>query len=288
MTLAITGATGQLGRLALSAIAARGGQAIALARNPAKATGAGAGTARAFDYTDPATFSALSGVSVLVLISSNDFNDRVGQHIRVIDAARAAGVGRVIYTSLLGADRSAMLLAADHKATEAHLLASGLDYTLLRNGWYIENQTGSLGGALAAGGLIGAAGAGRFSAAARADYAEAIAVTALGAGHGGKTYELAGDTGYTLADMAAEVSRQTGRDIPYNDMPFDTYKGVLQSFGLPEGFAAMLADSDVQAGKGALEDNSKTLSRLIGRPTTPMADVVKDALLALGANANRA
>lgn len=276
MTIAITGSTGQLGRLAIAALTARGVTPIALARNPDKAADLGV-PVRAFDYkaADPA---ALAGVSVLVLISSNDFDDRVGAHQNVIAAAKAAGVGRVIYTSILRAETSPMLLAADHKGTEAALKASGLTYTLLRNGWYIENHTGSLGGAIAAGALIGSAGEGRFSAAARKDFAEAIAVTASTSGHDNAVYELAGDQSYSYADLAAEVSRQTGKAIPYNDLSADVYAGILTGFGLPEGFAHVLADSDVQAEKGALEDNSRTLSRLIGRATTPMADVVKAAL----------
>lgn len=276
MTIAITGSTGQLGRLAIAALKARGVTPLALARSPDKAAELGVPVC-AFDYkaADPA---ALAGVSVLVLISSNDFDDRVGQHRNVIAAAKAAGVGRVIYTSILRADTSPMLLAADHKATEEALRASDLTYTVLRNGWYIENHTGSLAGAIAAGALIGSAGEGRFSAAARRDYAEAIAVTAAGTGHDDAVYELAGDTGYSYADLAAEVSRQTGKTIPYNDLPAATYAGILQGFGLPEGFAHVLADSDVQAGQGALQDDSRTLSRLIGRPTTPMADVVRAAL----------
>lgn len=278
MTLALTGATGQLGRLAITALKARGHAPVALVRDPAKAADLGTDT-RAFDYKNTATLApALAGVTTLVLISSSDFEDRVGQHRNVIDAARAAGVGRILYTSLLRADTSPMLLAADHKATEDAIRASGLGFTILRNGWYTENHTGSLGGAIAAGALIGAAGTGRFSTAARADYAEAIAATAAGQGHEGKTYELAGDRGYSYADLAAEVSRQTGKVIPYNDLPPATYAGILQSFGLPEGFAHVLADSDVQAGQGALFDDSRTLSRLINRPTTPMADTVAKAL----------
>lgn len=278
MTLALTGATGQLGHLAIAALKARGHAPVALVRDPAKAAVLGV-AARAFDYRNAATLvPALTGVTTLVLISSNDFDDRTGQHRNVIDAARAAGVGRILYTSLLKADTSPMLLAADHKATEEAIRASGLPFTLLRNGWYIENHTASLGGAIAAGALIGAAGEGRFSAAARADYAEAIAVTAAGDGHHGKVYELAGDGAYSYADLAAEVTRQTGKAIPYNDLPPASYAGILQSFGLPEGFAHVLADSDVQAGQGALYDDSRTLSRLIGRPTTPMADMVAKAL----------
>jgi NAD(P)H dehydrogenase (quinone) len=278
MTIAITGATGQLGRLAIAALKARGQSPIALVRDPAKAADLGV-EARAFDYKASATLApALQGVTTLVLISSNDFDDRAGQHRNVIAAAKAAGVTRILYTSLLNATQSPMLLAADHKATEEAILASGLTYTILRNGWYTENHTGSLGGAIAAGAMIGSAGAGRFSSAARADYADAIAATAATSGHDNAIYELAGDTAYTYADMAAEVSRLTGKTIPYNDLPPETYAGILQSFGLPEGFAHVLADSDVQAGKGALFNDSRTLSRLIGRPTTPFAATVAAAL----------
>ncbi len=279
MTIAITGATGQLGRLAIGALKARGQSPIALVRDPAKAADLGV-EARAFDYKAIETLApALKGVTTLVLISSNDFDDRAGQHRNVIAAAKAAGVGRILYTSLLNATKSTMLLAADHKATEEAILASGLTYTILRNGWYTENHTGSLGGAIAAGAMIGSAGAGRFSSAARADYADAIAATAATSGHDNAIYELAGDVAYSYADMAAEVSRLTGKTIPYNDLPPATYAGILESFGLPAGFAYVLADSDVQAGKGALFDDSRTLSRLIGRPTTPMAVTVAAALV---------
>ena len=276
MTIAITGATGQLGRLALAAIKTRGGSAIALARDPAKAADLG-GQVRAFDYTK-ADAAALQGVSTLVLISSNDFNDRAGQHRAVIAAAKAAGVGHVIYTSILKGDQSPMILAQDHIATEAALRASGLAHTVLRNGWYTENYTGSLGAAVAHGGMAGSAGDGRIASAARADYAEAIAAVALNAGLQGKVYELAGDTAYSMSEMAAEVSRQTGKAIGYTSLPQADYAAMLQGFGLPEGFAAVLADSDAQAARGALFDDSRNLSALIGRPTTPMAASVKAAL----------
>lgn len=278
MTIAITGATGQLGRLAIAALKTRapGAEVIALARNAAADLGV---PVRAFDYTKPETLApALAGVETLVLISSSDFNDRAGQHKAVIDAAKAAGVGRIVYTSLLKGDASPMILAQDHIATEAYLAASGLAHTVLRNGWYTENHTGSLGGAIAAGAMIGASGEGRIASAARADYAEAIAVTALDAAHAGKVYELAGDAAPTMAEFAAEVSRQIGKPLPYNDLPPATYAGILQSFGLPEGFANILADSDVQASKGALFDDSRTLSALIERPTTPIAATIAAAL----------
>ena len=284
MTIAITGATGQLGRLAIAALKTRvpADSILALVRDPAKAADLGVPVG-AFDYKSaPETLtSALKGVDTLVLISSNDVDDRVGQHRAVIAAAKAAGVGHILYTSILKGDASPMLLAQDHIATEAAIRASGLPFTLLRNGWYTENMTGSLGAALAHGAMIGSAGEGRLSAAPRADYAEAIAVVAAGQGHQGKVYELAGDTAFTMAEMAAEVSRLSGKTVPDTSLPTETYAGILTSFGLPAGFAMVLADSDEKAASGALFDDRRTLSRLIGRPTTPMADTVAAALAAL-------
>jgi len=275
-SIAITGATGHLGRLAIAALIARGAQPIALARDPAKAADLGVET-RAFDYTgaDP---TALKGVDTLVLISSNDFNDRAGQHRNVIAAAKAAGVKRIVYTSILKGDQSPMILAQDHIATEAAINASGLSATILRNGWYTENYTGALGAAIQHGAIIGAAGEGRVNSAARKDYAEAIAVAALDDAHSGRTYELAGDTAHTGADLAAAVARASGKPVAYVPMAQGDYAKALVGFGLPEGFATVLADSDARAGDGALADESRTLSRLIGRPTTPIADTIAAAL----------
>ena len=279
MTIAITGATGQLGRLAIAALTARGARdVIALARDPGRAGDLGV-PARTFDYQNGAGLApALAGVDVLVLISSNDMADRLGQHKAVIDAASAAGVGHVIYTSILKGADSPLLLARDHIATEAALAASGLGHTILRNGWYLENYAGSLAGAVAAGAMIGAAGEGRISAAARADFAEAIAVVALTRSEQGGVQELAGDEGFTMAQMAAEVSKVVGKAIPYTDLPKAAYAGILQGFGLPEAMAMAVADSDDHGSRGALLDEGRNLSRLIGRPTTPMATAVRTAL----------
>ena len=280
MTIAITGATGQLGGLALAHLKTLvdPAQITALVRDLGKATDLGF-AARAFDYTAPQGMgAALQGVDVLVLISSSDFNDRVGQHRNVINAAKAAGVGRIVYTSILQADRSPLLIACDHRATEAAIKDAGLTATILRNGWYTENWTGTLGAAISAGAMIGAAGEARFTPATRADYAQALAVVAADEAHAGQVYELGGDAAITLADIAAEVSRQTGKTIPYNDLPGDVYQGILQSIGLPAGFAALLVDVDQKAGDGWLADRSGSLRQLIGRPTTPLAEAVRAAL----------
>ncbi|MDP3340755.1 NAD(P)H-binding protein [Frigidibacter sp.] len=279
MTIAITGASGQLGRLAIAHLKTLTDPAgiVALARDPAKVADLGV-AARAFDYTQPETMGpALEGVQTLVLISSSDFNDRVGQHRNVIEAAKAAGVGRILYTSLLKADSSPLLLAADHRETEAMIAGSGLPAAILRNGWYTENWTGNLGGAIAAGALIGAAGTARFTPAVRSDYAEALAVVAADAGRVG-VLELAGEEVITLADLAAEVSRQTGKALPYNDLPAEVYQGLLESFGLPAGFAGVLVDVDVKATGGWLADDSGTLAKLLGRPTVRLAEAVAAAL----------
>jgi NAD(P)H dehydrogenase (quinone) len=281
MTLAITGATGQLGRLAIAALKARfpGLPIIALARTPDKAVDLNI-EVREADYHRPETLAkALVGVTRLVLISSYDMTNRPGQHQNVINAAKAAGVGHLIYTSLLKGLDSPLLLAADHKATERAIAASGLDATILRNSWYTENYTGiPLVRALEGGTMIGCAGDGKFSTASRADLAEAIAVVASGPGHEGKTYELAGDAAYTMSDMAAEVSRITGRAIPYDDISEAAFVDLLKGTGLPDKYAAIIADVDARAAEGALFDDGGVLGRLIGRPTTPMAVTIAKAL----------
>lgn len=280
MTIAITGATGQLGRLTIAALKSRlpADAIVALARDPGKAADLGVAT-HAFDYARPETLiPALAGIDKLLLISSNEIGQRATQHRAVIDAAKAAGVKEIVYTSLLHADRTPLDLAPEHAETEAMLAASGIPHTILRNGWYAENYTGAIPAALEHGALIGSAGTGRISGAARADYAEAAAVVLTEDGHTGATYELAADEAWTLADLAAELSAQTGRDIPYRDLPQADYAAALIGVGLPEGLAQAIAGWDADAAKNALFNDSRVLSRLIGRPTTPLADVVRAAL----------
>jgi len=280
MKIGVTGATGQLGRLVVEQLKAKvsADSIVALVRTPEKAAELGV-EARAFDYTKPeGLVASLKGIDKLLLISGNEIGQRLPQHKAVIEAAKQVGVKLFVYTSLLHADTSTLGLAGEHLSTENILKASGLTYTILRNGWYTENYTGSAKGAIGAGAFIGAAGDGKIASAARADYAEAAAVVLAGAGHENKIYELSGDTAYTLTELAAEISRQTGKTIPYNNLTEAEYAGILKSFGLPEGLAQMLADSDTGASKGGLFDDSKVLSKLIGRPTTPLAKVLADAI----------
>jgi NAD(P)H dehydrogenase (quinone) len=281
--IAITGATGQLGRLVIGALLRAGTEPAdiaALVRNPAKAHELPAGIViRKGDYGDRASLDeALKGVDKLLLISSSEIGQRAAQHQNVIDAALAAGVPLVAYTSLLHADTSPLGLATEHLATEKALRDSGLQHVLLRNGWYTENYTGQLAGAVERGAIAGSAANGRIASAARADYAEAAARVLLQDAQAGKVYELAGDEAYTLADLAAEAARVSGKPVKYADMPEADYAKVLSGAGLPPPIAEMLADSDAGASEGALFDDDRQLSRLIGHPTTPWKQSVAEAL----------
>lgn len=277
----VTGATGQLGvlivqqllrKLPIDAVVAGG-------RNAAKAP---PGVAfRLVDYDRPATIkAALDGVERVVLVSGNEIGRRVAQHRAVIDAAARAGVRLLAYTSILRADASPLLLAAEHHGTEQALAASGLPFILLRNGWYNENFTASAPLAIQFGVVQGAAGDGRFATASREDFAEAAAVLILRDGHApGQAYELAGSTSFSKAEYAQLLSRKSGRQVDVQQLSGPQYAAALVQAGLPEAFANILADSDARAGEGWLFDDSRTLENVIGRPTTSLEHTL-DAVLA--------
>lgn len=281
--IVVTGASGQLGRLVIQSLLKTVPAAgiVAAVRQPAAVADLAAlgVQVRQADYAQPATLdAAFQGATKVLLISSSALGERVAQHGNVIDAARRAGVALLAYTSLLHADTSPHGLAAEHTATEALLRASGVPHVLLRNGWYTENYLASLPAVLQHGAVIGSAGEGRIASAARADYADAAAAVLTRDDQAGQVHELAGDTSYTLAEFAAEVGRQTGRTIPYVNLPEADYRGALLGAGLPEPLAQLLADSDVGASKGGLFDDGHRLSALIGRPTTALAAMVDAAL----------
>lgn len=278
--IAITGATGHLGQLTLTELLKTipASQLVAIVRNPAKAeTLAQQGViVRQAEYGDQAALTAaLEGVDKLLLISSSEVGQRAVQHRNVIDAAKAAGVKFIAYTSLLHADRSPLGLHVEHVDTEQYLAASGIPYALLRNGWYSENYLASAPAALAHGVFIGSAGEGKIASATRGDYAAAAAKVISSEGHAGKVYELAGDEAWTLSELAAELSKQSGKPVVYQNLSEADFAAALKGAGLPEAFANLLADSDAGAAKGGLFDSSRTLSTLIGRPTTSIHDSIR-------------
>ena len=281
--IVITGATGQLGRLVIGSLLKKmpASEIIAAVRNGEKARDLAAKGVhvRIADYDQPQAWDgALKGAEKVLLISSSEIGQRARQHRSVIDAAKRAGVKLLVYTSVLHADISVLGLAAEHRETEAAIRASGLPHTLLRNGWYTENYMAGIPAALSLGALYGCAGQGRIASAARSDFAEAAAAVLTADGQAGKVYELAGDRAYTMAELAAEISRQTGRSIKYVDLPEADFREALIKAGLPEAVASLVADSGTGASKGALFDESRDLARLINRPTTPLALSVTAAL----------
>lgn len=288
MSIVVTGATGHLGRLTVQALLQRGvdrGEILAAGRN-AEHLGAlaaeGIPTA-AVDFSDIETVRpVVKGADQVLLVSGNEVGQRVAQHRNVIRAAAEAGVGLLVYTSAPYADRSSLQLAVDHRATEEALEASGVPFAVLRNGWYAENYTAQIPVYLQTGRIVGAAGDGRVSLAARADYAEAAAAVLTGAGHDGAVYELGGDEAVTLTELGAELSRQAGREIPYENVSLEAYTRILVDAGLPEPYAALLADSDRGIAAGELLIETGDLRRLIGHPTTTLTAAIAAALVDAG------
>ncbi|RDI96818.1 SDR family NAD(P)-dependent oxidoreductase [Dyella solisilvae] len=281
--IAVTGANGQLGRLVINQLLEQVSpdQVVAAVRDPENATDLRAlgVELRQADYDDPASLrKAFEGVEKVLLISSTVPGQRLRQHKAVIDAARDAGVKLIAYTSMLRADSSRSVLAAEHLATENYLVASGVDHVLLRNGWYIENHTAALPMAAEHGALMASSGSGRFASAARADYAAAAVAVLTQAGHANKTYELAGDTAFTLDDLATAVSARLNREIAYRDLSPTEYEAALLGMGLPQMIVDVIIDADAVALKGDLDSSSRELSTLIGRPTTTLAEAVRSAL----------
>lgn len=283
-TYLVTGASGHLGRLAVHALLERGAAAtdvVATARDlDAVSDLAALGVeTRQADYTDPASLEqALKGVDRVLLVSSSAVGERVAQHANLIDAAKAAGVELLAYTSITRADSSTLALAQDHRATEELLAASGVPTVLLRNSWYIENYTGQIATALEHGAVVGAAGEGRVSAATRADYAAAAAAALVADDQAGRVHELGGDRAFTLAEYAAALSAASGTEVVYRDLAAEELTTVLTGAGLPESYAAVLVDSDLGLARGELLAETGDLSRLTGRPTTSLDEAIRAAL----------
>ncbi|WP_285737308.1 NAD(P)H-binding protein [Kitasatospora phosalacinea] len=285
MSIVVTGATGQLGRLVVEELLARvpAGEVVAAVRDEQKAADLAARGVelRLADYDRPETLAAaIRPGDTVLLVSGSEVGRRVAQHAAVVAAAKAAGAARLVYTGVLGGPDADFRLAEEHRATEQLVLDSGLPYTFLRNGWYTENYTALIPVQLQHG-VVGSTAGGRIGSATRADYAAAAAVVLTGEGHENRAYELSGDRAWTLEEYAAELSRQSGREVAHHELPAEANLGVLTGAGLPPQLAEILVDVDVSGiARGLLAGGSGELSRLIGRPTTPLADTIAQALAA--------
>jgi NAD(P)H dehydrogenase (quinone) len=284
MTIAVTGASGHLGRLVVTGLLDQGvpaEQIVAAVRTPEKAADLAARgvQVREADYDRPETLkAALAGADRVLLISGNEPGRRLEQHQAVISAAQEAGVSLLAYTSIPRADTSPLMLAEEHRATEEAIAAAGLPFAFLRNGWYFENYGSSITHAAETGILAGGAGEGRVSAGSRADYAAAAVAVLTGEGQAGQVYELGSDEAWTYADLAAAISAAAGKPVTYQDLPLEENQAALLAAGLPETYAAVMADSDRGIAEGHLEVRSGDLARLIGRPATTLAQAVAASL----------
>jgi NAD(P)H dehydrogenase (quinone) len=284
MTILVTAASGHLGRLAIESLLDRGTAAsdlIAGVRTPAKVADLAERGVRVveLDYMKPATIAAaLQGVDALLLISGSDPGDRFTGHRNVIDAARVAGIPKLVYTSAPQATTSDFILAPDHKATEEALAQSGIPTVILRNNWYTENYVQNVLGAADSGKITAAAGDGRIASASRKDFAEAAAVALVEDGHEGNVYELGGDVAWTFDDLAAAASEILGRDVVYERLTADELVASLQGAGLDAGTAGFVAAIDDGISRGVLAHTDGTLAKLIGRPTTPLVDGLREAV----------
>ncbi|MER5332055.1 SDR family oxidoreductase [Micromonospora sp. NPDC002717] len=282
MSIVVTGATGHLGRLIVDSLLRRGvpaGQVVALGRDTDRLADLAARgvTVRRADYSDPDSLrAALAGAEKLMFVSGSEVGQRVQQHRNVVAAAKEAGVGLVVYTSIAKADTSSLILATEHRATEQEIRSSGLPYVFLRNNWYVENYLPQLPTYLAHG-VVGASGDGRIGVATRADYAEAAAAVLTTEGHANRVYELAGAP-ITMTELAEELSRQSGRQVGYTDLTVEKYAEVLAGAGVPQAYAEMLADGDRGIAQGDLDVESDELAKLIGRQPTTLAEAIRAAL----------
>jgi NAD(P)H dehydrogenase (quinone) len=278
MTLLVTGAAGHLGRLVVEALLARGVPASEIragARDTAKVADLAERGVQAvrLDYDEPQTVAdAVAGVERVLLISGSAVGQRVAQHRAVIDAAAAEGVAQLVYTSAPRATTSALVLAPEHKATEEAIAASGLPATILRNNWYTENYLGTLAQARETGVVASSTGAGRVASASRRDFAEAAAVVLTSDGHLGAVYELGGDVAWDFAELAAAIGEVLGREVAYVPQTPEQQLAALEAAGLDAGTAGFLVALDGNIRDGLLGEVTGELSRLIGRPTTPLVE----------------
>ncbi|HEY9308057.1 MAG TPA: SDR family oxidoreductase [Microbacterium sp.] len=284
MTILVTGATGQLGRLVVDNLLARGVEPSAIragARDLAKAADlADLGVqVVALDYDAPETVAAaVDGVDALLLVSSSEVGKRAAQHQAVIDAARAAGVKKLVYTSASKATTSDLVLAPEHKATEEAIVASGIPAVILRNNWYTENYVADVARAKETGAIAASVGEGRVASASRIDYAEAAAVALTEDGHIGEVYELGGDVAWSFDELAAAASELTGREVRYTPLTTAEHAAALEAAGLDAGTVGFVTALDANIRDGALAETDGTLSRLLGRPTTPLDEGLRAAL----------
>lgn len=280
MSYVVTGATGQLGRLVVESLLARGA-------GPAEVVATGRSVDTLADLAErgvrverldfdavPESVDWVGEGDVVLLVSGSEVGRRVPQHTAVVELARRSGAARLVYTSAPAADDTALVLAPEHAATEQVIRESGLPFTILRNGWYTENYVPAFERARETGVVAGNTGEGRVASAPRADFAEAAAVVLATDGHEGATYELSGDTAWTFDELAATFAEVLGRDVTYERLTPEQHRQALLDAGLDEGTAGFVVALDQNIADGLVAVTDGDLARILGRSTVPLSETV--------------
>jgi NAD(P)H dehydrogenase (quinone) len=280
MTIAILGATGNFGGDIIDALLTRGtgpGDLLALGRDEARLAeleARGLRTANVDVTDEAATATALAGVDTLLLISVGAPGAGLPLRTAAVNAAKTAGVSHVVYTSALNAPTTTFVLAAEHKAAEEVITASGIQATFLRNGWYTDNLRQDFDNARTRGVIANSVGDGRLATAPRADFADATAVVLTTPGHEGKAYELSGDTAWNYAEFAQAASQVLGAPVTYQALSPEQERDMLVGAGLDDATVGFIGAMNAGMRDDTQATTTGDLSRLIGRPTVPLLDTL--------------
>ncbi|WP_127587167.1 SDR family oxidoreductase [Paenibacillus koleovorans] len=279
MKILVTGATGALGSIVVETLLklVPAANVAVSVRDPQKAEHwkAQGVDVRHGDFNDPESLlTAFQGIDRLLLISSSELQNRAVQHKNAIHAAKANGARFLAYTSLADAQESGLSLAPDHQATEVAIRESGIPYAFLRNNWYLENEAGSFQAVKNGAPWITSAGAGKVGWAARRDYAEAAAQVLAGEGHENAVYELSGPP-LTQAELASILGTVLNREVALQQVDDETYGSIMSGAGVPVGIIPFLVSIQRGIREGDLDIVSDDFERLLGRPVTPLADVIR-------------
>ena len=283
--IAVTAATGHLGRRIAARLAERGVAQRLVVRDPTRAPRLPGADVVAAAYESDAFSPAVRGVGTLVLISASEARNRVSLHTAAIDSAVAAGVRRIVYVSFLGAAADATFtFARDHWHTEEHLRRSGLPHTILRDSLYLDvlpyfaTLASEASGSVERDGVLrGPAGDGRVAAVARDDVADvAVAVACTDDDrHDGRTYDLTGPQPMTMGDVAAELSRAAGRPVTYHAETLEEAYASRAHYGAPDWEVAGWVTSYAAIATGEMNVVTDAVSTLAGHAPMSLSDFLR-------------
>jgi NAD(P)H dehydrogenase (quinone) len=272
--MAITGATGRLGGRVAQRLAADGIPLRLVVRDASRAPALPGAEVAEATYADTAAVeAALTGVDVALMVSIGEVEDRVAQHTAFVDAALAAGVRHLVYTSFVGAAPDATFtLVRHHWATEEHIKASGVTYTFLRDNLYADFFPAMAGDD---GVIAGPAGDGRAAVVAQDDIADvAAAVLARAGDHEGATYDLTGPEAINMDDAARILTAALGREIRYRPETVDEAFASRASYGAPDWLVEAWVSTYTAIAAGDMARVTDDVPRLAGHPATSLAQLL--------------